>query len=113
MGLLSKVMPKELSKGLMNSGFLSTEAGTFGRVVGNCWISVAGLLGEGGSQPATHPLQDTHRERDVCVCACVCRSCGCVGEPDTLPVHGAGDIHHPSLRLHVHQVHTHTHTHLD
>jgi len=44
MGLLSKVMPKVMSKGLFNSGFLSTEAGTFGRVVGNVMISIAGAV---------------------------------------------------------------------
>ncbi|KAF8822691.1 putative SPX domain-containing membrane protein [Cardiosporidium cionae] len=45
MGLLSKVMPKVMSKGLWNSGFLSTEAGTFGRVIGDVFISVAGIFG--------------------------------------------------------------------
>eukprot|EP01069_Polyplicarium_translucidae_P005044 Polyplicarium_translucidae@DN270_c0_g1_i1.p1 len=45
MGLLSKVMPKVMSRGLWNSGFLSTEAGTAGRVTGNVMISVAGAIG--------------------------------------------------------------------
>eukprot|EP01053_Blabericola_migrator_P008683 Blabericola_migrator_1__8682@NODE_456_length_8320_cov_227_265964_g357_i0_p1_GENE_NODE_456_length_8320_cov_227_265964_g357_i0NODE_456_length_8320_cov_227_265964_g357_i0_p1_ORF_typecomplete_len813_score88_79MFS_1/PF07690_16/3_6e27MFS_1/PF07690_16/3_2e09OATP/PF03137_20/0_032OATP/PF03137_20/11MFS_1_like/PF12832_7/20MFS_1_like/PF12832_7/0_0021WH2/PF02205_20/0_39SPW/PF03779_14/1_3e04SPW/PF03779_14/42SPW/PF03779_14/0_46_NODE_456_length_8320_cov_227_265964_g357_i024684906 len=44
MALLSRLMPKTLSKGLWNSGFLSTEAGTLGRVVGAAMISVIGSL---------------------------------------------------------------------
>eukprot|EP00923_Selenidium_pygospionis_P042570 GHVN01073581.1.p1 GENE.GHVN01073581.1~~GHVN01073581.1.p1 ORF type:complete len:834 (+),score=111.43 GHVN01073581.1:543-3044(+) len=42
MALISKVMPKSVSKGLFNSGFLSTEAGTSGRAAGNLMITVAG-----------------------------------------------------------------------
>eukprot|EP01054_Gregarina_sp_Poly1_P006881 Gregarina_sp_Poly_1__6880@NODE_372_length_9144_cov_60_017517_g307_i0_p2_GENE_NODE_372_length_9144_cov_60_017517_g307_i0NODE_372_length_9144_cov_60_017517_g307_i0_p2_ORF_typecomplete_len852_score84_03MFS_1/PF07690_16/2_5e16MFS_1/PF07690_16/0_0007MFS_1_like/PF12832_7/0_55MFS_1_like/PF12832_7/0_031ABC_membrane_3/PF13748_6/0_068TM_helix/PF05552_12/1_3e04TM_helix/PF05552_12/35TM_helix/PF05552_12/3_3_NODE_372_length_9144_cov_60_017517_g307_i019194474 len=44
MALLSRLMPKALSKGLWNSGFLSTEAGTLGRVVGAALISFVGSL---------------------------------------------------------------------
>lgn len=44
MGLLSKVMPKVMSRGLWNSGFLSTEAGTFGRVMGAGMITLFGSI---------------------------------------------------------------------
>eukprot|EP00917_Polyrhabdina_sp_WS-2016_P032382 GHVP01069088.1.p1 GENE.GHVP01069088.1~~GHVP01069088.1.p1 ORF type:complete len:745 (-),score=103.17 GHVP01069088.1:2338-4572(-) len=42
MSLLSKVMPKLTSTGILNSGFLSTEAGTSGRVMGNMWVTLCG-----------------------------------------------------------------------
>lgn len=39
MGLLSKTIPKSLAKGILNAGLLATEAGTLGRVVGDCWLA--------------------------------------------------------------------------
>lgn len=47
MALLSKVMSPKLASGTYNCGFLSTEAGTFARVVGDGLISAAGLIGSG------------------------------------------------------------------
>eukprot|EP00915_Cephaloidophora_sp_WS-2016_P005928 GHVH01007816.1.p1 GENE.GHVH01007816.1~~GHVH01007816.1.p1 ORF type:complete len:514 (+),score=76.96 GHVH01007816.1:857-2398(+) len=44
MALLSIIMPKKFSKGLFNTGFLSTEAGTMGRVCGALTITLAGSL---------------------------------------------------------------------
>lgn len=41
MGLLSKVIPKSLRAGILNAGWLATEAGTIGRVVGDFWLSGA------------------------------------------------------------------------
>mmetsp|Transcript_11358 Transcript_11358/g.18796 ORF Transcript_11358/g.18796 Transcript_11358/m.18796 type:complete len:709 (-) Transcript_11358:295-2421(-) len=45
MSLLSKTIPRSMAKGIFNSGLLATEAGTFGRVVGDFVISAAGLVG--------------------------------------------------------------------
>lgn len=45
MSLLSKTIPRSMAKGIFNSGLLATEAGTFGRVVGDFVISGAGLVG--------------------------------------------------------------------
>eukprot|EP00897_Mesotaenium_endlicherianum_P004815 jgi/Mesen1/4361/ME000022S03653 len=45
MALLAKVMSPKLAQGTFNCGFLSTEAGTFARVVGDGLITVAGSLG--------------------------------------------------------------------
>ena len=44
MSLLSKTIPLEWAKGTFNSGLLATEAGTFGRVVGDGFISVVSFL---------------------------------------------------------------------
>jgi MFS family permease len=44
MALLSKTLPKRWAKGTFNSGLLATEAGTFGRVVGDFVISAAGIV---------------------------------------------------------------------
>jgi MFS family permease len=44
MALLSKTLPKRWAKGTFNSGLLATEAGTFGRVVGDFVISAAGFV---------------------------------------------------------------------
>lgn len=49
MGLLTKTIPKSWARGIFNSGFLSTEAGTLARSVGDILItSIAGSLGMGG-----------------------------------------------------------------
>jgi len=45
LGLLSKVIPKSLRAGILNAGWLATEAGTFGRVVGDFWLSGAAHKG--------------------------------------------------------------------
>ena len=45
MALLSKTLPRRWASGTFNSGLLATEAGTFGRVVGDFLISAAGLVG--------------------------------------------------------------------
>jgi hypothetical protein len=42
MSLLSKVISPELARGTFNSGLLATEAGTFGRVLGDLVITVFG-----------------------------------------------------------------------
>jgi predicted membrane protein len=42
MALLARVISPELAKGTFNSGLLATEAGTFGRVVGDVCITVFG-----------------------------------------------------------------------
>lgn len=47
MGLLSKVIPKSLAAGVLNAGLLATEAGTFGRVFGDFWLSNAAFAGVG------------------------------------------------------------------
>ena len=39
MSLLSKLVPAELAKGTFNSGLLATEAGTLGRVIGDCMLT--------------------------------------------------------------------------
>jgi len=44
MSLLSKTIPKHWARGTFNSGLLATEAGTFGRVVGDLLLSAAGLV---------------------------------------------------------------------
>ena len=41
MGLLSKTIPKSWAKGIFNTGFLATEAGTAARSVGDVWITLA------------------------------------------------------------------------
>ena len=41
MGLLSKVIPKSLRAGILNAGWLATESGTIGRVVGDFWLTGA------------------------------------------------------------------------
>ncbi|KAF1785220.1 Major facilitator superfamily domain [Phytophthora cactorum] len=45
MSLLSKTIPKSFAKGTFNSGLLATEAGTFGRAIGDIAITVVGLPG--------------------------------------------------------------------
>uniref|UniRef100_M4BRT1 SPX domain-containing protein n=1 Tax=Hyaloperonospora arabidopsidis (strain Emoy2) TaxID=559515 RepID=M4BRT1_HYAAE len=45
MSLLSKTIPRSFAKGTFNSGLLATEAGTFGRAIGDVAITVAGLPG--------------------------------------------------------------------
>ncbi len=45
MSLLSKTIPKTFAKGTFNSGLLATEAGTFGRALGDIAITVVGLPG--------------------------------------------------------------------
>ena len=45
MSILSKTIPPKWAKGTFNSGLLATEAGTFGRVLGDLIISIAGLAG--------------------------------------------------------------------
>ncbi|CAB1098638.1 unnamed protein product [Ectocarpus sp. CCAP 1310/34] len=44
MSITSKIIPVELAKGTWNSGFLATEAGTFGRFVGDALITVLGVM---------------------------------------------------------------------
>ena len=44
MAMLSKVVSPRLAKGTFNSGLLSTEAGTIGRVVGDMFITVTSSL---------------------------------------------------------------------
>jgi predicted MFS family arabinose efflux permease len=46
MSLLSKLISPELAKGTFNSGLLATEAGTFGRVMGDMAITMFGNVGE-------------------------------------------------------------------
>ena len=41
MSLLSKILPTEMAKGTFNSGFLTTEIGTLGRVVSDVGITIA------------------------------------------------------------------------
>ncbi|CEG37548.1 spx domain-containing membrane protein [Plasmopara halstedii] len=45
MSLLSKTIPKSFAKGTFNSGLLATEAGTFGRAIGDIAITLVGLPG--------------------------------------------------------------------
>lgn len=45
MSLLSKVIPRTWSKGIVNVGLLATESGTFGRVVGDVLLAVVGSSG--------------------------------------------------------------------
>lgn len=47
LSLLSRIMSPRLSRGTFNCGLLSTEAGTFARVVGDGLISLTGYLGTG------------------------------------------------------------------
>jgi len=49
MSLLSKVVSPELARGTFNSGLLATEAGTLGRVFGDCMLT---YLSERQSQSA-------------------------------------------------------------
>eukprot|EP00903_Cladosiphon_okamuranus_P007004 g6815.t1 len=44
MSITSKIIPVELARGTWNSGFLATEAGTFGRFVGDALITVLGVM---------------------------------------------------------------------
>jgi hypothetical protein len=44
MSLLSKTIPKSWAKGIFNSGFLATEAGTLARSIGDVMISAAAAL---------------------------------------------------------------------
>jgi uncharacterized membrane protein YeaQ/YmgE (transglycosylase-associated protein family) len=46
MALLAKLISPELAKGTFNSGLLATEAGTFGRVVGDMCITIFGSAEE-------------------------------------------------------------------
>ncbi|KAJ3692688.1 hypothetical protein LUZ60_011783 [Juncus effusus] len=46
LSLLSRVMSSRLSRGTYNGGLLSTEAGTFARVLADCAITIAGSFGE-------------------------------------------------------------------
>lgn len=47
MSLLARLLSPELAQGTFNSGFLATEAGTFGRVLGDIAITLlAGSMGE-------------------------------------------------------------------
>ena len=41
MSLLSKILPEEMARGTFNSGFLTTEVGTLGRVASDVGITVA------------------------------------------------------------------------
>ena len=41
MALLSKTIPKSFAKGIFNTGFLATEAGTLARSVGDVLITLA------------------------------------------------------------------------
>jgi hypothetical protein len=45
MSLLSKVIPRKWSKGIINVGLLATESGTLGRVVGDFLLA---YIGSGG-----------------------------------------------------------------
>jgi len=45
MSLLSKTIPRSWSKGVVNVGLLSTEAGTFGRVIGDLYLTYCGSNG--------------------------------------------------------------------
>lgn len=45
MSLLSKTIPSSWSKGVVNVGLLSTEAGTFGRVIGDLYLTYCGSQG--------------------------------------------------------------------
>jgi hypothetical protein len=45
MSLLSKTIPLAYSRGLLNVGLLATEAGTFGRAVGDVILSMCGVNG--------------------------------------------------------------------
>ncbi len=44
MSLLSKTIPQEWARGTFNSGLLATEAGTFGRVIGDVLVSLVCFL---------------------------------------------------------------------
>ncbi|GJT32679.1 SPX domain-containing membrane protein-like protein [Tanacetum coccineum] len=46
LSLLSRVMSSRLSRGTFNGGLLSTEAGTFARVIADATITLAGYMGE-------------------------------------------------------------------
>ena len=45
MSLLSKKVPRSWARGTFNSSLLATEAGTFGRALGDYWITLVGLYG--------------------------------------------------------------------
>jgi hypothetical protein len=45
MSLLSKTIPKSWSQGIFNVGFLATEAGTFGRALGDVFLTFFGAHG--------------------------------------------------------------------
>lgn len=42
MSLLSKTIPPRYSRGLFNVGLLATESGTFGRAVGDVFLTLCG-----------------------------------------------------------------------
>ncbi|RYH30903.1 hypothetical protein EON65_03910 [archaeon] len=48
MSLLAKIISPELAQGTFNSGLLATEAGTFGRVVGDMLITMWGEQSQAG-----------------------------------------------------------------
>jgi MFS family permease len=45
MSLLSKVIPRKWSRGIVNVGLLATESGTFGRVIGDVLLAAVGSRG--------------------------------------------------------------------
>lgn len=51
MSLLSKLIAPELARGTFNSGLLATEAGTLGRVVGDCLIAALGNMAATSADP--------------------------------------------------------------
>lgn len=50
MSIFADIVPKSMSRGTLNAGFLSTEAGTTGRTLGTIIVSVATEYGIGGIQ---------------------------------------------------------------
>ncbi|CAB9529822.1 SPX domain-containing membrane protein OsI [Seminavis robusta] len=60
MSLLSKTIPKSWSRGIFNVGLLATEAGTFGRAVGDLLLSAWGFEGVGTL------LNHTFRTMSIC-----------------------------------------------
>lgn len=59
MSLLSKTIPKSWARGIFNVGLLATEAGTFGRAVGDLLLSMWGFQGLGTV------LNDTFRTMSI------------------------------------------------
>ena len=47
MSLLSQTIPKSWSRGIFNVGLLATEAGTFGRAIGDVLLSIWSFHGMG------------------------------------------------------------------
>lgn len=43
---MSKKMPKHMAVGIWNAGFISSQAGTMGRALGNFSITIAGSINE-------------------------------------------------------------------